>query len=69
MDRRMIVLGGGLIHENVLKNCNIDTDKYTGIAFGGGIERLSLLIHKINDIRLFSTNDIRFLKQFKLNYL
>ena len=63
------VLGGGLIHENVLKNCNIDTDKYTGIAFGGGIERLSLLIHKINDIRLFSTNDIRFLKQFKLNYL
>lgn len=63
------VIGGGLIHENVLKNCNIDTNKYTGIAFGGGIERLSLLIHKINDIRLFSTNDIRFLKQFKLNYL
>ena len=63
------VMGGGIIHENVLKNCNIDTNKYTGIAFGGGIERLSLLIHKINDIRLFSTNDIRFLKQFKLNYL
>ena len=63
------VIGGGIIHENVLKNCNIDTNKYTGIAFGGGIERLSLLIHKINDIRLFSTNDIRFLKQFKLNYL
>ena len=55
------VIGGGIIHENVLKNCNIDTNKYTGIAFGGGIERLSLLIHKINDIRLFSTNDIRFL--------
>ena len=63
------VIGGGIIHENVLKNCNIDTNKYTGIAFGGGIERLSLLIHKINDIRLFSTNDIRFLKKFKLNYL
>ena len=58
------VIGGGIIHENVLKNCNIDTNKYTGIAFGGGIERLSLLIHKINDIRLFSTNDIRFLSFF-----
>lgn len=63
------VFGGGVIHENVLKNCKIDSKRYTGIAIGGGIERLSLLTHKIDDIRNFSTNDINFLKQFKFNIL
>ena len=61
------VFGGGIIHENVLKNCNIDYKKYSGIALGGGIERITLLVHKISDIRYFSTNNIRFLKQFKFN--
>ena len=63
------VFGGGVIHENVLKNCNIDSNKYSGIALGGGIERLALLIHRISDIRCFATNDIRFLSQFKFNSL
>lgn len=63
------VFGGGVIHENVLKNCNIDHKKYSGIALGGGVERISLLIHKINDIRYFSANNIKFLSQFKFNAL
>ena len=61
------VFGGGVIHKNVLKNCGMDCDKYSGIALGGGIERIALLMHKISDIRFFSANDIRFLKQFKFN--
>jgi phenylalanyl-tRNA synthetase alpha chain len=58
------ILGCGMVHPNVLKNCNIDPDKYTGFAFGMGIERPAMLKYGINDIRLFSENDIRFLKQF-----
>lgn len=61
------IFGGGVIHEKVLKNCNIDTNIYSGIAFGGGIERTSLLIHRIKDIRMYSLNDINFLKQFEFN--
>lgn len=58
------ILGCGMVHPNVLKNCNIDPDKYTGFAFGMGIERPAMLKYGINDIRLFSENDIRFLRQF-----
>jgi len=58
------ILGCGMVHPNVLSNCNIDPNKYTGFAFGMGIERPALLKYGINDIRLFSENDVRFLKQF-----
>ena len=58
------ILGCGMVHPNVLSNCNIDPDKYTGFAFGMGIERPAILKYGINDIRLFSENHVRFLKQF-----
>lgn len=58
------ILGSGMVHPNVLQNCGIDPQKYTGFAFGMGIERPALLKYGINDIRLFSENDLRFLKQF-----
>ncbi|HET6543074.1 MAG TPA: phenylalanine--tRNA ligase subunit alpha [Chryseolinea sp.] len=58
------ILGCGMVHPNVLSNCKIDPDKYTGFAFGMGIERPAILKYGINDIRLFSENDVRFLKQF-----
>lgn len=58
------ILGCGMVHPNVLQNCKIDPSKYTGFAFGMGIERPALLKYGINDIRLFSENDVRFLRQF-----
>jgi phenylalanyl-tRNA synthetase alpha chain len=58
------ILGCGMVHPKVLENCGIDPNKYTGYAFGMGIERPALLLYDVNDIRLFSENDIRFLKQF-----
>ena len=58
------ILGCGMVHPKVLENCNIDSNKYTGFAFGMGIERIAMLLYQINDLRLFSENDIRFLKQF-----
>jgi phenylalanyl-tRNA synthetase alpha chain len=58
------ILGCGMVHPNVLQNCGIDPNKYTGFAFGMGIERPALLKYGITDIRLLSENDIRFLKQF-----
>jgi phenylalanyl-tRNA synthetase alpha chain len=58
------ILGCGMIHPKVLENCGIDPNKYTGFAFGMGIERPALLKYDIKDIRLFSENDARFLKQF-----
>ena len=58
------ILGCGMVHPNVLQNCGIDPNKYTGFAFGMGIERPALLKYGINDIRLFSENDVRFLRQF-----
>ena len=58
------VWGGGLIHENVLKNCKVDHKIYSGFAFGGGLERLAMLIYRINDLRMFAINDIRFLSNF-----
>ena len=59
------ILGCGMVDPNVLDNCNIDSKKYTGFAFGMGIERITMLKYQINDIRLFFENDIRFLKQFE----
>lgn len=58
------IAGSGMVHPNVLRNCNIDPEEYTGFAFGMGIERVAMLRYQINDLRLFSENDIRFLKQF-----
>ena len=58
------ILGCGMVHPNVLDNCGIDSNKYTGFAFGMGIERITMLKYQIKDLRLFSENDIRFLKQF-----
>lgn len=58
------ILGCGMVHPKVLENCRIDPEKYTGFAFGMGIERPALLKYGINDIRLFSENDVRFLRQF-----
>lgn len=58
------ILGCGMVHPKVLTNCGIDTKKYTGFAFGMGIERITMLKYQIRDLRLFSENDLRFLKQF-----
>ena len=58
------VLGCGMVHPNVFKHVDIDTETYTGFAFGMGIERLAMLRYGVNDIRLFFENDLRFLKQF-----
>lgn len=57
--------GAGMVDPNVLKSANIDPEKYTGFAFGMGIERMAMLKYQINDLRLFTENDYRFLKQFK----
>jgi phenylalanyl-tRNA synthetase alpha chain len=54
-----------MVHPNVLKSCNIDPEEFTGFAFGMGIERITMLRYQINDLRLFSENDVRFLKQFQ----
>jgi len=54
-----------MVDPNVLQNCNIDSEKYTGYAFGLGLERIAMLIYQIPDIRLFFENDVRFLNQFK----
>ena len=59
------VLGCGVVHPNVLKSVDIDSEAYTGLAFGMGVERLAMLRYGVNDLRLFFENDIRFLKQFK----
>ncbi|NRB42274.1 MAG: phenylalanine--tRNA ligase subunit alpha [Pseudomonadales bacterium] len=59
------IMGCGVVHPEVFKSSNIDTDKYTGIAFGMGVERLAMLRYGVNDLRLFFENDLRFLGQFK----
>ncbi|MEI8054172.1 MAG: phenylalanine--tRNA ligase subunit alpha [Bacteroidota bacterium] len=58
------ILGCGMVHPSVLDNCGIDSTKYTGFAFGLGIERITMLTYQVKDLRLFSENDVRFLKQF-----
>lgn len=62
------IMGCGMVDPNVLENCGIDSKKYTGFAFGMGIERIAMLKYKINDLRLYSEGDIRFLEQFKSAY-
>ncbi|MBR4490868.1 phenylalanine--tRNA ligase subunit alpha, partial [bacterium] len=57
-------LGCGMIHPQVLRNCGIDPEIYSGFAFGGGIERLTMMKYGIDDIRHFHAGDLRFLKQF-----
>ncbi|MCR3756388.1 MAG: phenylalanine--tRNA ligase subunit alpha [Candidatus Westeberhardia cardiocondylae] len=59
------ILGCGMIHPNILKDAKIDPDIYSGFAFGMGVERLAMLRYKIDDLRVFFDNDLRFLKQFK----
>ena len=58
------ILGAGMVHPNVLRNCGIDPDEYSGFAFGFGIERIALLKYHIDDMRLLYENDMRFLEQF-----
>ncbi|MCC3309142.1 phenylalanine--tRNA ligase subunit alpha [Psychrobacter sanguinis] len=58
------VMGCGMVHPKVLTNCGIDSEKYTGFAFGMGIERFAMLYYGIDDLRLFFQNDVRFLRQF-----
>lgn len=59
------VMGCGMVHPRVFELCGIDAEKYTGYAFGFGVERLAMLRYGVNDLRLFYDNDIRFLKQFR----
>ena len=58
------VLGSGMVHPNVLENCGIDSERYTGFAFGMGVERFAMLRYGVDDLRSFFENDLRFLKQF-----
>lgn len=58
------ILGSGMVHPKVLENFGIDSNKYTGFAFGMGVERITQLKYRVNDLRLYSQNDVRFLKQF-----
>ncbi len=59
------IMGCGMVDPNVLTNCGIDPEAYSGFAFGMGIDRIALLLHQISDIRLLSENDVRFLEQFR----
>ena len=58
------VLGSGMVHPKVLENCGIDSERYTGFAFGMGVERFAMLRYGVDDLRLFFENDLRFLRQF-----
>jgi phenylalanyl-tRNA synthetase alpha chain len=58
------ILGCGMVHPNVLRNVDIDPEKYTGLAFGMGVERLAMLYYGVDDLRLFFDNDLQFLEQF-----
>ena len=59
------ILGCGMVDPNVLNSCGIDSEKFSGFAFGMGVERIAQLKFRVNDLRLYSENDIRFLRQFK----
>jgi phenylalanyl-tRNA synthetase alpha chain len=63
-ERWLEVLGAGLVHPNVLRECGIDAEKYTGFAFGLGVERFAMLRYGVTDLRAFFENDVRFLRQF-----
>jgi len=58
------IAGSGMVDPNVLSTCGIDPEEYTGYAFGMGIERIAMLKYQVDDLRLFSENDVRFLRQF-----
>jgi len=58
------ISGCGMVHPNVLKASGVDAERYTGYAFGAGIDRLAMLRYGVSDLRLFFENDLRFLKQF-----
>ncbi|PZQ18699.1 MAG: phenylalanine--tRNA ligase subunit alpha [Rhodanobacter denitrificans] len=62
--RWLEVLGCGMVHPQVLRNCGIDPERYTGFAFGMGVERLAMLRYGVTDLRAFFENDVRFLRQF-----
>tara|TARA_B100000579_G_scaffold349814_1_gene303420 strand:- start:6516 stop:7523 length:1008 start_codon:yes stop_codon:yes gene_type:complete len=59
------IMGCGMIDPNVLDNVKIDSNRFSGFAFGLGVERIAMLLHQVDDLRLFFENDLRFLKQFK----
>ncbi len=59
------ILGCGMVDPNVLKNCGIDPEEYSGFAFGMGVERIAMLKYQVKDLRLFFENDVRFLRQFQ----
>jgi len=63
--RWLEVLGCGMVHPNVLDNCGIDSERYTGYAWGLGVERFAMLRYRVDDLRLFFDNDLRFLAQFR----
>jgi phenylalanyl-tRNA synthetase alpha chain len=63
-DRWIEVMGAGMLHPNVLKHAGIDPTKYTGFAFGGGLDRLAMLKWEIDDVRLMHSADLRFINQF-----
>ena len=58
-------MGCGMVDPQVLDNCKIDSKRYTGFAFGMGIERIAMLKFNVKDLRIFSENDVRFLRQFR----
>jgi phenylalanyl-tRNA synthetase alpha chain len=62
--RWLEVMGGGMVHPQVIENAGIDSKKYQGFAFGGGIERLIMVKHGVNDVRLFHSGDLRFVYGF-----
>ncbi|MFJ1365158.1 phenylalanine--tRNA ligase subunit alpha [Capnocytophaga canimorsus] len=62
------IMGCGMVDPNVLKNCNINSEEYSGFAFGMGVERIAMLLYQIGDIRMFYENDVRFLEQFKSSF-
>jgi phenylalanyl-tRNA synthetase alpha chain len=59
------IMGCGMVDPNVLSNCGIDPERYSGYAFGMGVERIAQLLYRVPDLRMYSQNDIRFLKQFE----
>jgi len=59
------IMGCGMVDPNVLENCKIDPNEYSGFAFGMGIERIAMLLYQIEDIRILYENDVRFINQFK----
>ena len=61
----MTILGAGMVHPVVLRNCGLDPERYQGFAFGMGPERIKMLKHGITDLRLFLDDDLRFLEQFR----